>query len=558
MLQVFQFGKVDLFPCRELLWTLSKEELWLLEKSLCSAEEPGLYRENGVTSFPVDFDPYEDLPADRLEFPTDGAAGPPSQAESADLLGIDQSDYGCMSQSPSTMTIVANPDYQEVSDDDSDDRKYLTTPKSSMKHQDSSDSGMLSENTSISETMHAIPSVFENPSGDSRSLRHSVSWPEPTRRTWRNKRFSDSDTTAVGFLQEHSSDGLSRTTFTHHGSSHEFNFHLPYNTELSSGEGSSNSEVPTISVEQTTPHDSIGIGSTRVFFTTDSNEGDHCCQRCTPQISYVTETLNEVFVTDTSFQPSLISSVTSKTLSESVGFCCKCGTKTCGLQEPSMGQSTTDKNEVNKPLNVSSFVRGRSPRGSSRLEVSGGETSSPLRTLDDQSPESEEEKSNSETLEKEEGDSPGLETGGERQDNRSSSLTRGNSYRGLCGCTLHPGNCDRTRNLASGVVAGNLDQAEGHEVQPVQGQSVQELLASNSGQRPSVCRCGNKSCIERESMPRRLGVPRIQRVRYMDTMTTMCSACRARSNSGSRSPSIGSTDVEWDRERYTLLIYPSN
>ena len=112
---------------RELLWTLSREELWLLEKALCSAEEPGLYRNYDPVTFQEDCD-LADIPdwyyPPNLSSKTEASIGetlrtrlhrdnPFTGQLGADIL---EAAYGSMSQSPSIQTIVSNPNYRSEVD----------------------------------------------------------------------------------------------------------------------------------------------------------------------------------------------------------------------------------------------------------------------------------------------------------------------------------------------------------------------------------------------------------------------------------------------------------
>ena len=71
------------------------------------------------------------------------------QSESSDGLQVDQSDFGFarMSQSPSTMTIVPNPNYSGDESQSSTSTEVGSVPKG-MLHQDSSDSGIPSDTCS--------------------------------------------------------------------------------------------------------------------------------------------------------------------------------------------------------------------------------------------------------------------------------------------------------------------------------------------------------------------------------------------------------------------------
>ena len=112
---------------RKLLWTLSREELWLLEKALCSAEEPGLYRSFDTVNFQEDCD-LADIPEwyypPNLSSKTEASIGetlrmrlhrdnPFTGQLGADIL---EAAYGSVSQSPSIQTIISNPNYRSEID----------------------------------------------------------------------------------------------------------------------------------------------------------------------------------------------------------------------------------------------------------------------------------------------------------------------------------------------------------------------------------------------------------------------------------------------------------
>ncbi len=119
---------------------MSREELWMLEKALCSAEEPGLYRNFDPVTFSEDCD-LADIPdwyyPPNLSSETEASIGEalrsrlvhdnPFTGHTA-LLGTDilEAAYGSMSQSPSVQTIVANPNFRAEVDDISEGITMLT------------------------------------------------------------------------------------------------------------------------------------------------------------------------------------------------------------------------------------------------------------------------------------------------------------------------------------------------------------------------------------------------------------------------------------------------
>lgn len=555
-------------PSRELLWTLSKEELWMLEKSLCSTEEQTLINsQNALITYPDDFDPYENLIIDPSDTNLDGAIGPPSldldevlglTSDCGRTLGVEPEDYGCMSQSPSTMTLVAQAEHQCNSDGDADGNSSETSdclrkPKSNMKHQDSSDSGMLSENGSILNSGNTIPMVFENASGESRSLRHSLSWPEPTRRMRHRRHRADRRSSVVDFLDDNFDTVEGPQPSCTHQSSHDFNFHLPLNTEPV--------ETGLSRAWDQTPTNAVDLGSTRVFYTSDCLDSPPDT-RNTQQISFVTETLNEVFVTDTSFQTSFISAVTSKALTESMGICCKCGNKTCAVTESSgrdsSAQEDSKQDHYVDHLNEFNMFHGEQTSSSSNGQRDHGHTSnrcwdqrlerdhisasvsdptapaepSTIEVIDSpESPDSEVEKDNLELSEK--GHTcKKPEIMSESSDNTVSGTGHDGPQNA---CDRHP--CPNVCDCASQGVSGSSNTREGRA-----GTNASTPLGVN---RPQTTR--SEQMTSGESRQGNLAVPRIPRFRYTDGVNMMCSACNRKGRS--RSPSVASTDVDWDRER---------
>ena len=615
---------------RELLWTLSKEELWLLEKSLCSAEEQGLYRDLDNVPFPDDFDPYHDLSIDPADFALDGAAmGLPGGLADGEgsTLDCDQFlnvvPYGCMSQSPSTMTLVANADAPPVSEDSLEDAdcldrlascQRLYAAKQNMPHQDSADSGMLSENGSTVTAGCEAGQRGRRDEGngggvrEARSLRHSVSWPEATLRPRRGARYHDTDSAGLGFFDDsvERAEGAGRPACTH---SHEFNFHLPLNTETTSD------RPPVSRPRDTTPTNAVDLGSTRVFYTSDCCEEDQCLSQQGNQISYVTETLNEVFVTDTSaFQQSFISAVTSKALSESMGICCKCGNKTCGATTQSgwdqsgRGQSGTGRsgqtnNEGNRSQSVDQMNEVNTSTGDESLRQ---EINTEYNTQGDQSRQRESVTMNTDQDSIEVGMAsashaeqsetldlctvPISEEGQEMIANDHQVPTTTTTPEETMNCEHQGQPCSETTggSLVNQPVSPTSSEEEKANVEPSEKES-ESGLTQPSPDRQVQCRCkascdnnqdsvGDGSSIDMtlslegvsdckclrdpcdkgepcvqagdlcskadQALRTSLEVPRVQRLRYADGVTMMCSACNR-----SRRSSVNSVDVDWDRER---------
>ena len=88
-------------------------------------------------------------------------------------------------------------------------------------------------------------------------------------------------------------------------STHEFNFHLPLNTERVRPEsGEHDYQNPTISVDRITPSASAPVSNLqRIFITSDENRDDISDDNPDlSQISFVTDALNDVFHTDFNFK----------------------------------------------------------------------------------------------------------------------------------------------------------------------------------------------------------------------------------------------------------------
>ncbi len=163
--------------CRELLWTLSREELWLLEKALCSAEEPGLYRAVDPVNFQDECD-IADIPdwyyPPNLSSKTEASIGetlrtrlhrdnPFTSTLGADIL---EAAYGSMSQSPSIQTIVSNPNFGDVGGE------LDTHSESTLEEQDQQQE---TDGGGGAEAAEATPQLVKQRSADSGTIQASAS-----------------------------------------------------------------------------------------------------------------------------------------------------------------------------------------------------------------------------------------------------------------------------------------------------------------------------------------------------------------------------------------------
>ena len=261
--------------CRELLWTLTKEELWALENSLSIAEEPSSFN---------DLDP---VPYDRIEAMHRSTTPLPGGASAAcsSKLDVDAEDnsFCRMVSSPSTDTVVPSPEAchgcTSLSVEGAD---------GCFHHQESNDSGMLSD--------HSPENVRrEGKQAASASDRHQVAPKTNEGRESVDLNGNPADSPCV--------ESTTNIPRPQRQISHEFNFHLPLNTSADwstvTGHGG---DTPVIMMNADSAS-SVIEASPRIIYTseclTPEDEMDGDGQQ---QISFVTETLNEVFVTDSSFQ----------------------------------------------------------------------------------------------------------------------------------------------------------------------------------------------------------------------------------------------------------------
>ena len=278
------------FPhSRELLWTLSKQELWLLEKSLCSAEEPGLYRdlqpvqleENLGQSDSMELGhPYDDsLCGPRVveeEVKVNADAECLSVGAGSGFLGADgEMDYRMMTHSPSTITVVAAGGSCSSSQDDvsvSRTRKDMVLSPSKVEQE------YKREREQIRRCMNL------------RKLRHSRSWPEGDNSVRTPRRHqSDGSISAT----EDGSSAASHAMYPYIAGNLEFNFNLPLNTEMG-----------VLDESEASPQKFIFMNPR----CEDADDGSSSAEESTQQVSFVTDTLNEVFVTDSAFQEAVIRS----------------------------------------------------------------------------------------------------------------------------------------------------------------------------------------------------------------------------------------------------------
>ncbi len=543
----------------------------MLEKALCSAEEPGLYRHvevfefhNEAAGYPEDYcSALTANTAEQHEY-TDAEylydANGNCEASAARHLQVEEGDYdlGQMSQSASTVTIVANPNFkgkaedqqertslkeeeeeQEVTADLEDDGCYLNVDgatQGNIKHQDSADSGMLSDNGSVSETTPPnLTVLFEAMGHDTRTLRHSLSWPETIHRRRGNVRFSDVDALgaeSAAMLEEE--PDIPRPVCMHHSSTREFNFHLPLNTRMTTSAAFEDGELPQISVEAINTPSSSNSGGPfqRIFFTSESHDDIEN----NSQVSFFTDTLNEVFVTDTSFHGGFSGS-------SKVGKCSKCGKI----------KSSKGKNINEKPLEN---VTNRDNEDVENDEKSNMRTGSrEMESLE----QSWEEKANKENLEKDMKVQNSDSCDCAREVDSSKRIEEGEPSPHIEGCdhVLHKAHtpCDCT--TSDGCDPTN-DPADCDTVLP----SSNCLCDSSATQQTSeqstaLCDCPRKLVIPQSQSGSSktndsattlkdivhkdsLEVPKLQRVKYMES---------GQWPTFSPSHSVASVECDWDRER---------
>ena len=254
-----------------------------------------------------------------------------------------------MTQSPSTVTIVANPNYKSKEGEPGGEREGAgpTLLEMAAGGEGVSDNP---EEIDPSQVPHHRR-FFSDLGQETRTLRHSLSWPESTRRPRLSTSFSDCEGAAAdcSILDE---DGVRRAMVTHRSHTHEFSFHLPRNTEHGSIFSAEGRDIPDIAVENADSGSESRLSALqRIFITSDSHEGNNCDDN--QQISFVTETLNEVFVTDTTFRGM------ADSLKSSSKLCSKCKDCSCHIEADSARKASSE---------LESSIEGSSARAVSELE----------------------------------------------------------------------------------------------------------------------------------------------------------------------------------------------
>ncbi|XP_064599707.1 lateral signaling target protein 2 homolog isoform X2 [Liolophura sinensis] len=179
MPEMFRPFQILLYKIRELLYTLSTEELFTLEKALCSQEEPAetkslretsrsdfhqqngdLHAEGGHSSACLCG---EEAVGNEMRVSLDGPIivhTPNSGSPVTPVKDDEPFSLGQMSQSPSLVTIVVQTHSLSEKETERLEEMMDQALPTCMNHQDSSDSGMHSENTSLSENAtESIPDL---------------------------------------------------------------------------------------------------------------------------------------------------------------------------------------------------------------------------------------------------------------------------------------------------------------------------------------------------------------------------------------------------------------
>lgn len=189
---------------RELLWTLSRQELWLLEKSLCSTDDA---TRADLTNLQVELGHPRPQPAGCES--TDSPSTPVgSDMEDEDNMDPVNMAHGVMVHSDSTMTVVER--VNVLSD-------LAAVDTNGLESDESDDPAQEFTNSSALDVVVA------------RRLQHSKSWPKTTHPS----PHSDPQTTEVASSVDsgdENSDLRRVAQGRSHRSGHEFNFNLPYNT----------------------------------------------------------------------------------------------------------------------------------------------------------------------------------------------------------------------------------------------------------------------------------------------------------------------------------------
>ena len=258
------------FTFRELLWTLSCEELCLLEKSLCNMEEPAhnaseetsldeqlsvdaqLYHAQNERKKSVGHQDNNDdttsssssssssLSSSSSSLPctsTDATSNEPNKKDTSTSnkdSRTSSNDTDPSNRDPSNTVVSDNLDPSDNESSDISDRLcHGSVGASVMVHQESTDSGMLSETelaqTGGTSTLHS-PILESAGAATTRRLHHSRSWPEGRSERGQAAAAADGGDDVLE-ADAGLGDEVQRPTFTHHHGSHQFNFHLPLNTQ---------------------------------------------------------------------------------------------------------------------------------------------------------------------------------------------------------------------------------------------------------------------------------------------------------------------------------------
>lgn len=267
---------------RELLWTLSREELWLLEKSLCSTDDA---TRADLTN----------LQAER-GYPRPQPAGceatnSPSTPVESDTEDEDNSDpvnmnRGVMVHSDSTMTVVERVNVS--SDLTAVDTNGLESDESDDPEQDTTHSAALDDAVA-------------------RRLQHSKSWPKTMHRTSHSIvkphpqtadiASNDENSDPVRVTQGQQSQHSHRRGHEFNRRGHEFNFNLPYNT------GSQEALAAPVSLEVSFAHvheaNRVKARSRRPGFIYIAQSEDEDEEEENPstaqQISFITDAFCQLF-----------------------------------------------------------------------------------------------------------------------------------------------------------------------------------------------------------------------------------------------------------------------
>lgn len=341
---------------RELLWTLSRQELWLLEKSLCSTDDA---TRADLTNLQVELGHPRPQPAGCE------STGSPSTPVGSDIEDEDNVDpanmaHGVMVHSDSTMTVVER--VNVLSDLAAVDANGLESDESDDPEQEFTNSSALDDVVA-------------------RRLQHSKSWPKTTHPSPHSTFKPDPQTTEVASSVDSGDENSDPSRVAQgqqsrsHRSGHEFNFNLPYNT------GSQEALAAPVSLEVSFAHvqeaNRVKTRSRKpgFIYIAQSEDEEEDNPNTAQQISFITDAFCQLFNPNTPIGSAVIRLKSGANWAEASAARDGAAKPECSTQSENGAKSGDGNTELERSYNGSERLLWHPPNCRRWFSMPAGDTS---------------------------------------------------------------------------------------------------------------------------------------------------------------------------------------